>query len=65
MVINFIATRTTMDRFLVVEWRRGLRVPKWWWEQDGSDVGGIRTAARKAEWMEAEEETDGRDMDTD
>ena len=37
---------------------------KWWWEQDGSDVGGMRTAALEAEWTEGEEETDDREMDT-
>ena len=64
-VAQFIATRPIMDLCLATEQRPGPRVSKRWWEQDGVDVEGMRTAAREAERMEGGDETDGTETDTD
>ena len=40
--------------------RPGSRVAKWWWDQDGLDLEGMRTAA----W-EAERGKDGTETDMD
>ena len=42
---QFIDIRTIVDLYLAVERRPGSRVTKPWWEQDGLDVEGMRTAA--------------------
>ena len=44
-----------MDLCLAAERRLGLRLAKRWWEQDGIDLEGVRTAAREAERIEEEE----------
>ena len=37
----------------------GSRVAKRWWDQDGLDLEGMRTAVHEAERTEGEEEKDG------
>ena len=44
-VAQFIATRPIMDLCLAAAQRPVSRVSKWWWEQDGLDLEGMRTAA--------------------
>ena len=51
-VTQFIATRPVVDLCLAAKRRPGPRVSNWWWEQDGVDVEGMRTAAWEAEQME-------------
>ena len=44
--------------------RLGSRVAKQWWDQDGLDLEGIRTADQEAERADdEEEETDGAETD--
>ena len=49
MVAQFILTRLIMNLCLAAEWRQGPRMSKRWWEQDGVNVEGVRTADWEAE----------------
>ena len=62
---QFIATRLIMDLCLAAERHTGSLVAKWWWEQEGLDLEGMRMAAWEVEREEEEEETDGTAMNTD
>ena len=53
-VAQFITTSPIMDLYLTAERRPGSRVAYRWWEQEGFDLEGIRTAAREAEQDEGE-----------
>ena len=64
-MVQYIATRPIIDLCLAEKWKLGPRVSMWWWEQEGLDLEGMRTAAQEAEQMEGEEETDGTDTATD
>ena len=64
-VAQFIVTRPIMDLCLAAERRMGSRVYNRWWEQDGLDVEGIRTAAREVERTEGGEDMDGTETETD
>ena len=64
-VAQYIATRPIMDLCLVANRRLRPRVKMGWWEQDGLDLEGMRTAAREEEQTEGEEETDGTETATD
>ena len=44
-IAQFITTRTIMDIYLAAKWRPDPRITKRWWEKDGADVEGLRTAA--------------------
>ena len=48
-VAQFIASGTIMYLCLAAEWRLVPRVSMPWWEQDGVNVEGMKTAARKVE----------------
>ena len=48
-VTQFIVTRPIMDLCLAAERRPGSRVAKWWWEQDGLYLEGMRTSDQEAE----------------
>ena len=37
----------------------------WWWEQEGMDLDGMRTAAREADHMEGQQEKDRTDNEAD
>ena len=43
----------------------GPRVKMWWWEKEGLDLGGVRTAAREAEQTEGAEYADGTETEMD
>ena len=58
-VEKYIATRTIMYLCLSAKKRPGQRVKMRWWEQEGLDLEGMRTAAWEAERMEGGEEIDG------
>ena len=64
-VAQYIATMPIMDLCLTAEQRPGPRVAMQWWEQEGMDLEGMRTAAREAEQTEGGEETDGTETATD
>ena len=51
-VKHCINTIPIMYLCLAEEQIPGPRVSKWWWEQDGVDVEGMRTASWEAEWTE-------------
>ena len=57
-VTQYIATRPIMDLCLAAKRRPGPRVATRWWEQEGLDLEGIRTAAREADQTEGAEERD-------
>ena len=59
---QYIVTRPIMDLCLAAKQRPGPRVEMRWWEQEGLDLDGMRTADREAEQMEGE--TDGKDTAT-
>ena len=44
-VAQFIANRTIMDLYLAAKRIPDPRITKRWWEKDGADVEGMRTAA--------------------
>ena len=54
-----------MDLCLAAKRRPGPRVVMRWWEQEGVDLEGMRTADRDAEQTEGGEETDGTETSTD
>ena len=54
-----------MDLCLAAERRPGSRVTNQWWDQDGLDVEGMRTADWEAERTEREGETDRTETETD
>ena len=54
-----------MDLCLAAKQRLGPRVENRWWEQEGLDVVGMRTAAQEAEHMKGVEEMDGTETKTD
>ena len=54
-----------MDLYLAAKQRPGPRVKMRWWEQEGLDLEGKRTAAREAERTEQEEDTDRTEILTD
>ena len=62
---QYIATRPIMDLCLAAKRRPGPRVVMRWWEQEGVDLEGMRTADRDAEQTEGGEETDGTETSTD
>ena len=64
IVAQFIVTSPIMDLCLAAAQRPGSRVSKRWWEQDGLNLEGTRTAVREVERMEGGE-TDGTDTETD
>ena len=41
---QYIATTTIIDLCLAAKWRLGARVEMQWWEQEGLDLEGMRTA---------------------
>ena len=65
MVTQFITTNPIMELCLTAERRPGKSISNRWWEQDGVDVEGMRTAAREAEGTESEKETDTTETDRD
>ena len=64
-VAQYIATTTIIDLCLAAKCRPGARVEIWWWEQEGLDLEGKRTAAREAEQTVGSEERDGMETTTD
>ena len=54
-----------MDLCLVAEKRPGSRVANRWWEKEGLDVVGMRTADQEAEQTKGEEDTYGTKTETD
>ena len=58
---QYIATRPIMDLCLAAKRRPGPRVAIRWWEQEGLDLEGMRTAAWEAERMEGGGEDGGRE----
>ena len=44
-VVQYIATKPIMELCLAVKRRPGTRVEMRWWEQEGLDLEGMRTAA--------------------
>ena len=62
-VTQYISTRPIMDLCLAGNRRPGPRVEMRWWEQEGLDLEGMRTAAREEE--RTEEDTDGTYTATD
>ena len=62
---QFITTRPIVDLCLAAERMPGSRVTKQWWDQDGLDVEGMRTATQEAERTEGGEETDRAETETD
>ena len=62
-VAKFLATRTIMDLCLAAQRRPGSRLSKRWWDQDGLDLEGMRTADQEAEYTAGEEETDGTETE--
>ena len=51
-VAQYISTRPITDLCLAENWRPGPRVAMRWWEQEGLDLDGVRTADREAEQTE-------------
>ena len=45
---QYIVTRPIMVLCLALKWSPGPRVEMRWWEQEGSDLEGMRTAARES-----------------
>ena len=64
-MVQYIATRPIMDLCLTAKQRSGPRVTMWWWEQEGLDLEGMRTAAWEEEQTEGKEEMDGTETATD
>ena len=64
-VEQYITTRPIMDLCLAAKLRPGTRVEMWWWEHEGLDLEGMRTADREAEQTEGGEKTDGTETATD
>ena len=64
-VAQYIATRPIIDLCLEAKQRPGPRVKIRWWEHEGLDLEGMRTAAREAEQTEGEEDTDGTETATE
>ena len=64
-VTQFITTRPIMELFLSEERRPGTRVSMRWWDQEGLDVEGMRTAYYESEQTEGEDETGGTATNTD
>ena len=64
-VANFNVTRTIMYLCLAAERRPGPWVSKRWWEKKGVDVEGMRTASWEVERTKGEDETDGKETETD
>ena len=62
---QYIANSPIMDLCLVAKRRPGPRAETRWWDQEGLDLEGMRTAAWEAEQSEGEEETDGTETATD
>ena len=50
-VAQYIATRPIMDLFMEAKRRPGPRVKLQWWEQEGLDLEGMRTASQEEEKM--------------
>ena len=63
-VAHFIATRPIMYLCLVAERRQGSKVTNLWWEHDGLDTEGERTADQEAKRTEGGEDTDGAEIET-
>ena len=62
---QYIATRPIMDLCLAVKRRLGPRVEMRWWEQEGLDLDGMRTAAWEADPTEGTEDAEGTETSTD
>ena len=58
-VAQYIATRPIMGLFLAAKRRPETRVAMRWWEQEGLDLGGMRTAAQEVDQTEGVEDRDG------
>ena len=61
---KYIVTRPIIELCLAAKWRPGPRVDMRWWEQEGLDLEGMRTAAQELRQTEGEEETDGTENAT-
>ena len=57
-VTQFIGTRHIMELCLAADKKPGSRVAKRWWQKNGLDLEGMRTADREAESTEEWEVTD-------
>ena len=44
-ISQYIATSPILELCMAVERHPGLRVPKWWWEQENMDCEGAHEAA--------------------
>ena len=64
-VVQYIAIMPIMDLCLAAKRCPGPRVATLWWEQEGLDLEGMRTAAREAEQTEGEGEMDKTETATD
>ena len=56
-VAQYIETRPIVDLYLAAKRRPGPRVTMRFWEQEGLDLEGMRTAAQGTDWTEGGEET--------
>ena len=63
-VAQYIATMSIMDLCLAANRRSGPRVATRWWEKEGWDLEGMRTAAQEAKQMEGAEDTDWTETST-
>ena len=54
-----------MGLCLAAKQRPGTRVAMWWWEQEGLDLEGVRTAAQEMEQTKGAEERYRMETTTD